>query len=466
MPASFASLELSVDLLTVVEQLGFVSPTEIQQKSIPSLLAGRDLVGKSQTGSGKTAAFALPLLQNLPLENREVHAIVLCPTRELCAQVAREIRKLGRLHPGLVVAKLTGGEPLAEQAKLLRRGAHIVVGTPGRVLDQLGRRHLRVHRVRFVVLDEADRMLDMGFKPDIEKVLRALPAERQTALFSATFPESIDALSREYQKEPIVVGIETTATSLPNIEQIGIDVDLDRKLEALLGLLTRYPHENALVFANLKLTVANLETALRDAGVSAESLHGDLEQFDRDRVMAKFRNGSTRVLVATDVAARGIDLDNLDLVVNYDMPSQPEVYVHRIGRTARAGKAGLAVSLCTANDRETVTAIEQLTQVPIRFERGTAPLATRSRATEALSRAAAMDTLRISGGRKEKLRPGDILGALTGEAGKLDAAEIGKIEIHDHFAYVAIAKARSNQALLSLRDGRIKGRRFRVDVVK
>jgi ATP-independent RNA helicase DbpA len=457
---------LSTDLLAVVEQLGYVAPTEIQQRSIPVLLEGKDLVGKSQTGSGKTAAFALPILQKLPLEPRELHAIVLCPTRELCAQVAREIRKLGRKHPGLVVAKLTGGESVADQAKLLRQGAHIAVGTPGRVIDQLGRRNLRVHRVKTVVLDEADRMLDMGFKPDIEKVLRAMPDVRQTVLFSATFPESIDALSREFQKDPIVVGIETTNTTLPNVQQIGIQVDATGKLATLLAVLTRYPHENALIFANLKVTVAELESTLRNAHVSAESLHGDLEQFDRDRVMAKFRNGSTRVLVATDVAARGIDLDNLDLVVNFDMPSQPEIYVHRIGRTARAGKAGIALSLCTANDREKVAAVEQLTQIPIRFESCADRPVTRATTAETLTRTAAMDTLKISGGRKEKLRPGDILGALTGEAGQFDAALVGKIEIHDHFAYVAVSKSCSMQALSNLREGRIKGRRFRVELVE
>jgi ATP-dependent RNA helicase DbpA len=466
MPLSFSNLDLSADLLSVLEQMGFVSPTEIQQKTIPLLLKGKDLVGKSQTGSGKTAAFALPILQNLPLSTRELYGMILCPTRELCAQVTREIRKLGCKHSGLLVARLTGGEPLSEQAKLLRRGVHIVVGTPGRVIDMLKRRHLRVHAVKVVVLDEADRMLDMGFKPDIEKVLRALPNERQTVLFSATFPESIDALSREFQKEPVVVGIEATSTPLPNIEQIGMRVELNKKIEALRSLLTRFPHENALIFANLKVTVSEIEAVLRKAGSSAESIHGDLEQYDRDRVMAKFRNGSTRILVATDVAARGIDLDNLDLVVNFDMPNQPEVYVHRIGRTARAGKKGLAISLCTPSDREKVIAIEGLTQIPIRFETVIEPKASHSQAPETLARAATMDTLKIYGGRKEKIRPSDILGALTGEAGKLQGNEIGKIEIHDHFAYVAVSRVHSHHAVLSLREGRIKGRRFKVDIVR
>jgi ATP-independent RNA helicase DbpA len=340
------------------------------------------------------------------------------------------------------------------------------VGTPGRVIDHLARHNLRPHRLKTVVLDEADRMLDMGFKPDIAKILKALPETRQTVFFSATFPDSIEALSREYQKSPILVGVDDEASPPTDICQLGIQVGSSRKTDVLLAAFKHYSYESALVFANLKATVTELETMLVRSGVSAAALHGDLEQYDRNRVMAKFRNGSTRVLVATDIAARGIDLDNLDLVVNYDLPAQPEVYVHRIGRTGRVGRAGRAVSLCGTNDQPKLDAIQNLTKVPLRFESFGEPRTQREGAAQELTRAAVMDTLVISGGRKEKLRPGDILGALTGEAGGLSGDDIGKIEIHEHFAYVAVSKHASKLALISLRDGRIKGRRFKVEFVR
>ncbi|HEY5959095.1 MAG TPA: ATP-dependent RNA helicase DbpA [Polyangiaceae bacterium] len=465
MQTEFHSLPLLPELLAVVEELSFEKLTPIQAQSLPALLEGKDLIGKAETGSGKTVAFALPLLQRVPLAVREVHAVVLCPTRELSAQVARELRRLGRRLPGLVVANLTGGANIAEQAALLKSGAHLVVGTPGRVIDQLRRRHLRVHRVAAVVLDEADRMLDMGFKPDIDKILRALPKPRQTIFFSATFPSSIAELSQQYQSSPISVGVEVATSAIPAIQQLAIRVEPDQKPAILKAILERYPHDSALIFANLKTTVAELETMLNQLGVSVASLHGDLEQFDRDRVMAKFRNASTRVLVATDVAARGIDLDALDLVVNFDLPAQPDAYVHRIGRTGRAGRTGLAVSLCGPRDEARLEAIQQLTQLPITIETTAELRRAPVPAGQTLSRASRMDTLRISGGRREKLRPGDILGALTGETGGLAADAIGKIEIHDRFAYVAVSKDASARALRSLSEGRIKGKRFKVELV-
>jgi ATP-independent RNA helicase DbpA len=465
MQTEFHALPLLPELLAVVEELSFEKLTPIQAQSLPALLEGKDLVGKAETGSGKTVAFALPLLQKVPLATREVHGIVLCPTRELSAQVARELRRLGRRLPGLVVANLTGGADIAEQAALLKSGAHLVVGTPGRVIDQLRRRNLRVHRVSVVVLDEADRMLDMGFKPDIDKVLRALPTPRQTVFFSATFPSSITELSQKYQNSPISVGVEDETSAVPAIQQLAIRVEPDQKPAILKAVLERYPHDSALIFANLKTTVAELETMLSQLGVSVASLHGDLEQYDRDRVMAKFRNASTRVLVATDVAARGIDLDALDLVVNFDLPSQAEAYVHRIGRTGRAGRTGLAVSLCGPRDEAKLEAIQQLTQLPITVETPAELRRVPVPAGQPLSRASKMDTLRISGGRREKLRPGDILGALTGETGGLAADAIGKIEIHDRFAYVAVSKEASAGALRSLSEGRIKGKRFKVELV-
>ncbi len=390
---------------------------------------------------------------------------MLCPTRELSAQVAREIRRLGRKHPGLSVLVLAGGEALGRQRSALEKGVHIAVGTPGRVLDHLRRRSLRVHAVVSVVLDEADRMLDMGFHDDMEKILKALPSDRQTVFFSATYPSSIDALCAKHQREPVFVKVESEPEEASEISQCLVHAEPEQKISALRWVLATHPHESALIFANLKATVAEVAKVLANAGVAADSLHGDLEQFDRDRVLAKFRNASTRVLVATDVAARGIDIADLDLVVNYDLPSQPDIYVHRIGRTGRAGKTGVAVSLRSARDAGKVAAIEQFTGARLKLvEREAVPRAEKEQFAKALERDAKMATLRISGGRKEKLRPGDILGALTGEAGGLDAGDVGKIEIHDHFAYVAVSKTVSRDAQLSLSTGRIKGRKFQVTV--
>ena len=465
MPSNFASLALSPLLLTVVRELEYGAPTPIQAESIPVLLARKDLIGQSKTGSGKTAAYALPILQNLDLERSQLQALVVCPTRELCAQVARETRKLGRRHPGLQVLTLTGGEPIRPQAKALRRGVHVAVGTPGRLLDHLRRRSLETRSVATVVLDEADRMLDMGFQTDVEAILAELPARRQTVFFSATVPASIEAMSRTHQRGAVRVVIADPEQATPEIVQLALVTEHEKKLRALYWVLNEYPHESALIFCNFKATVAQLESTLVSAGTSVDCLHGDLEQFDRDQVLARFRNQSVRALIATDVAGRGIDVEDLDLVVNYELPSQPEVYVHRIGRTGRAGKRGLAVSLASPREQSKLEAIEDFVQTPI--ER--LPRISDDDDIEALSlgfaRPAKMQTILISGGRKDKVRPGDILGALTGEAGGLDGNDIGKIEIHDRLSYVAVSRHVSRAAVKGLDQGRIKARRFRAALV-
>jgi ATP-independent RNA helicase DbpA len=467
MASQFESLPLLPALLAVVNDLGFEELTPIQAQSIPLLLEGRDVVGQSKTGSGKTAAFALPLLQKLDLSQRELQGLVLCPTRELCAQVARELRKLGRNLPGLQVLALAGGQEVREQTRALERGAHLAVGTPGRLVDHLQRRNLKVHRVATVVLDEADRMLDMGFADDVGRVLKALPPTRQTVFFSATYPATIRELSSKYQRDPERVSVVDEAEEAPRTKELVVHVAPEQKLDALRWVLGKYPHESALVFANLKLTVAEIARVLGGTQQSVESLHGDLEQRDRDLVMAKFRNGSTRVLIATDVAARGIDLEKLDIVVNFELPTQPEIYVHRIGRTGRAGEVGLAVSLCARAEQPRLEAIELYTGsalIPVERARPAEAAPKAAVARPALD--AKMETLRLSGGRKDKLRPGDILGALTGEAGGLTGEQIGKIEIHDRFSYVAVAKLASKRAITGLNAGRIKGKRFKAELVK
>ncbi len=467
---AFGALGLPPMLLEVVRELGYDQPTPIQAQSIPPLLKGRDVVGQSHTGSGKTAAFALPILAKIRLPGRRLQALILSPTRELCAQVAREVRKLGRKHPGLQVLILAGGSPIGPQLDALEKGVHIVVGTPGRVLDCVSRNRLDLQKVATVVLDEADRMLDMGFEEDMQKILKATPENRQTVLFSATFPQSIMAMSTGHQREPVRISIESTEKSTPSIRQLVYEVAQADKLDVLLRLLKDQKPQSAIVFCNFKAGVADVAAALKNRGISTGSLHGDLEQFERDQMMAKFRNRSVRILVATDVAARGLDVEDLDLVVNLDLPSKPEIYVHRIGRSGRAGKSGVAVSFATPREVNKVAAIETLTGNSIQRKSvdslnrgGPEPMA--SPAAPRPKGDAAMVTLMIGGGRKDKLRPGDILGALTGEAGGLAGAEIGKIEIHDRFAYVAIAADIASAAIERLQSGRIKGRKFSVKLV-
>ncbi len=457
----FASLQLSPRLLAVLEELSYEVPTAVQEQSIPPLLAGRDLVGQSRTGSGKTAAFALPILQTIQTEPRVMQAMVLCPTRELAAQVAREIRRLGRKHKGLQVILLAGGEPIWPQRNALERGAHIAVGTPGRVLDHLKRSTRFAKNVKTVVLDEADRMLDMGFRKDMEAIVEKLPAKRQTVLFSATFPPAIEALSRSFQKKDAVHVLVEDEQPSHDIKQIVVEAEPDEKQRALHQVLEAYEHEAALIFCNFKATVAKLARSLKGDRLSVDCLHGDLEQFERDQVLARFRNQSVRLLIATDVAGRGIDVEELDLVVNYELPQQAKVYVHRIGRTGRAGRQGLAVALAAQHDSRKLEAIEELTGAPAEVrdflsdERPTLEIAKANR------RPAAYDTILISGGRKDKIRPGDILGALTGEDAQLRGADIGKIEIHDRFSYVAVARNVSQKAVICLNRGRIKKRKFR-----
>lgn len=466
-------LGLSHELTVVLGELGFHELTPIQEQALPVLLAGKDLMAQSPTGSGKTAAFGLPILERVELGRRPLQALVLCPTRELSRQVARELRRLGRRRAGLSVSVLAGGEPLRPQREALGRGVHVAVGTPGRVLDHLRRGSLELHGVRTLVLDEADRMLDMGFLDEVDEILRAAPTERQTALFSATLPQRITALSRECQRDPVFVKVEDEAEA-PSVRQVVVKIDPERKPEVLRCVLERFQYRSALVFANLKVTVSELSERLRAAGVSAAALHGDLEQPDRDRILAMFRNSSTKVLVATDVAARGLDVEQLDLVVNYDVPGQPEVYVHRIGRTGRAGRSGVAVTLGTAAELARLRALEGYDESALEeveaSELSDHPLASSaahaaSTATTASTASGAMATLRIGGGRKQKLRPGDILGALTGEAGGFSADQVGKIEIFDNFSFVAVAAVVSEEARLRLARGRIKGKRFSVFLV-
>ncbi len=449
--------QLLPEIRRALAEIGIEEFTPIQNQSLPPLLEGRDLLGQSATGSGKTIAFALPLLQKIRLQERKLQALVICPTRELCQQVVREIRKLGRHFPGLSVLPLVGGEPFGPQQKSLHHGLHVAVGTPGRLLDHLQRQTIDFSELRYVVLDEADRMLEMGFQEDVEQILLAAPPSRQTVLFSATFPEQTESLSERYQKNPVKVVVETSTKLPSSIEQFIYEIAQEEKVRALLTLLAQQKPETALVFCHLKATVAELTQALEESNMSVACLHGDMDQTDRNRVMALCKNGSVRVVVATDVAARGIDVNDLDLVVNYDFP-KPEIYVHRIGRTGRAGKKGVALSLVEPREKHKVRALEE--ELAIRLTLLDLP-----EALPPFTKPAQMCTLYIGGGRKEKMRPGDILGALTGAAGGLTGQQVGKIEVHDHFSYVAIQREVAEQAFQRLKNGQIKGRKFRVEKV-
>lgn len=457
---NFSSLKLSGESLAVLNELGFKEMTPIQAESIPALLAGRDVIGQSKTGSGKTVAFSIPLLEKIDAENRRLQGLVLCPTRELCTQVAKEIRRLGRRVPALQVLIVCGGQPIGPQLGGLRMGAQIVVATPGRMVDVLMRARPDLEDLKMLVLDEADRMLEMGFENDMELILNELPKTRQTALFSATYPATIQNLSRNFQIQPLRIEIKDDEGEKTKIEQSYYEAEPEEKPRLLSRILRRMDPEAAIIFCNLKITTTDLAASLAKDGFSAAAINGDLEQQDRDEVLAKFRNGSLRFLIATDVAARGLDIQDLPLVINYDLPKETEVYTHRIGRTGRAGQSGAAISLVSALEKIRLTEIQlssgvkpELISLPPKGDLPGEP------------RLPHMQTLFIGGGRKEKVRPGDLLGALTGEAGGLHASDVGKIEIHDHFSYVAVARKVASQILRKLANGRIKGRKFTVKLL-
>ena len=463
MSATFESLTLSQTLLDTVAELGYTEPTPIQVEAIPTLLAGRDLVGQSRTGSGKTAAFGLPILQRLDLESRSLQALVLCPTRELTGQVTRELRRLGRGYAGLSVVELIGGQPARPQRDALSRGVHVAVGTPGRVLDHLTHGVLDVSTLRIVVLDEADRMLDMGFSDEVGAILRELPRPRQTVLFSATFPDTIEAITKTHQTDALHVTIEAPPEELADIRQLQLVARKGERLNTLALILHRFPNDSALIFCNFKATVAQLAERLDAAGLSVDRLDGDLEQADRELVLARFRNQSVRILVATDVAGRGLDVEGLDLVINYELPQKPEIYVHRIGRTGRAGRQGVAISITGGPNDPRIAAAEKLTGTPIETfvrEQGLPPTP-----LEGLAQLPKMATIRIDGGRRDKLRPGDILGALTGKSGGLRGSDVGKIEVHERLTYVAVALKVAPGAARQLSSAGIKNKSFRATLV-
>ncbi|MDD2768661.1 MAG: ATP-dependent RNA helicase DbpA [Methylococcus sp.] len=456
---AFAQLPLDPSLLANLDSLGYQAMTPIQAESLPHILAGLDLIAQAKTGSGKTAAFGIGLLSRLDPQDFAVQGLVLCPTRELADQVGKEIRRLARLLPNIKLLSLCGGAALGPQFESLEHGAHLIVGTPGRILKHLGKGSLKLDRLKMLVLDEADRMLDMGFHDAIMEVIAATPALRQTLLFSATYPNTIQKMSASIQRQPTRISVESLHGG-GDIEQLFYEIEKDARARTLAALLAHHRPESSVIFCNTKQQCQDVADDLRAQGFHALALHGDLEQKDRDLVLVRFANKSCSVLVATDVAARGLDIKDLQAVINYELAFDPEVHIHRIGRTGRAGSKGLALSLYTPSEAHRVNAIEAYQKSPAVTA---SPASLQSGAD--FNPQPPMVTLCIDGGRKNKVRPGDILGALTGEAG-IPGHQVGKIDIFDFHAYVAIDRAIAEQALKRLAEGKIKGRTFKVRRVR
>jgi ATP-independent RNA helicase DbpA len=455
---AFATLALAPATLANLEQLGYLEMTPIQAASLPVALAGTDLIAQAKTGSGKTAAFALALLAKLNPRWFSVQAMVMCPTRELADQVTVEIRRLARAQDNIKVVTLCGGIALRGQRASLENGAHIVVGTPGRIMDHLERGYLVLDGLNTLVLDEADRMLDMGFFDDIAKVVKQTPNERQTLLFSATYPEGIEKLARQFMRTPQQIKIEAPQAQ-SQIEQRFYEVTRANRLETVGKLLMHFRPVSTLAFCNTKQQCKDLVDLLQQQGFNALALYGELEQRERDQVLAQFSNRSCSVLVATDVASRGLDISQLEAVINVDITPDPEVHVHRVGRTGRAGASGLALSLASMNDMGAVGKIEQYQHFSSTWF-GLETLTPAS--TDPLL--APMVSLQILGGRKEKIRPGDVLGALTNDEGgpAYTREQIGKIQVTEFCTFVAVDRQIASAACAKLNAGRIKGKSVKV----
>ncbi|MYN14387.1 ATP-dependent RNA helicase DbpA [Pusillimonas sp. TS35] len=454
----FSSLPLSQAQLSNLQQLGYTDMTPIQARSLPIILEGKDIIAQAKTGSGKTAAFGLGIMQRLNPARWVVQALIICPTRELSEQVAAELRRLARALGNVKVLTLTGGASARPQIESLGHGAHIVVGTPGRILDLLDRQVLDLSAVHTLVLDEADRMVDMGFFPDVVDIVNVCPIERQTMLFSATYPDSIREDADRLLNHPEMV----QAPALHSDAQIGqhfYEIDPGSRFEATARLLGHFAPDSALVFCNTKAACADLAAYLQGQGFTALALHGDVDQRDRDDVLTQFTNQSCNILVATDVAARGLDIPELSMVINAELPRDAEVYVHRIGRTGRMHATGLALSLCAPDERFVAARIEKYLARPLSWN----PLH-KLKAPTSRPRQAPMVTLLVLEGKKAKMRAGDLLGALTGDGG-LSREHVGKITVTDQVSYVALDRGVAHGAFARLRNIAVKGRKQRMKLL-
>lgn len=522
----FEELELSAFILRAVEEMGFEEMSPIQAQAIPAMMAGKDVIGQAQTGTGKTAAFAIPILEKINLKDRSVQALVLCPTRELAIQVAEEFRKLAMFMHGIKILPVYGGQEISKQIRSLKAGVQIIIGTPGRVMDHMRRKTVKFDQIKMIVLDEADEMLNMGFREDIETILTDIPKERQTVLFSATMPNQIMEIARTYQKNAETIRVVKKELTVPKIEQFYYEVTQKNKEEVLSRLIDMYNPKLSLVFCNTKSKVDELTSALQGRGYFAEGLHGDLKQMQRDRVMNSFRNGKTEILVATDVAARGIDVENVEAVFNYDVPQDDEYYVHRVGRTGRAGREGRAFTLIVGkevfklrdimrycNTKIKVQPIPSIDDVSaLKAEKVLDKLQTiienedlskmvdlieakvndagvtsidiaaaflkmmmgsdeGSKADEEkksyenfgeTGAEAGMVRLFINLGKNQNIRPGDILGAIAGETG-MPGKVIGSIDMYDKYTFVEVPKEYAADVIQVMKSVKIKGKSLNIE---
>ena len=455
---SFTSLPLAAPLLANLTSLGYLEMTPIQAASLPLILQQRDVIAQAKTGSGKTAAFSLGILAKLNPMYFAVQALVICPTRELADQVANELRRLARAIDNIKVLTLCGGAPMRPQIASLEHGAHIVVGTPGRLIDHISRATINLSTVQTLVLDEADRMVDMGFYDDMVHVVQACSVRRQTLLFSATFPDDIRTITRELMRDPAEIKVESQH-SASHIEQHFYLVQPEQRNAAVATLLNHFNPVSTIAFCNTKIHCRELTEQLQSQGISALALHGDLEQRERDEVLVRFANQSCSVLVATDVAARGLDIQNLGAVINVDVCKDTEVHIHRVGRTGRAGGKGLALSLASPGEKKWVSLIEQYQGEPADWQDLTG-LNTNGQLLDPPP----MQCICILGGKKDKLRPGDLLGALTGDVG-LSKDQVGKIQVFEFSTYVALQRDIAVSAMEKLSAGNIKGRQFKMKMI-
>lgn len=460
---NFTELKLSAPMLSTLSQLGLSSPTAIQAAAIPHLLNGLDLLAQSQTGSGKTLAYLIPAVEKLKIENRATQILILAPTRELAQQITAEARKITRhLHQATSLSVVGGEANGREQAQALRKGVHIVVGTPGRILDQLQRKQLNLDQLNFLAIDEADKFFEMGFAEDLSEILSFIDPNVQTALLSATFPENVRQLSQSFQKKPQHVVIAESAESKPKIDHILFEVKNDEKIDALIRVLNKFTSTSTLIFCNRKTTTVDIQNLLSARSVSALALNGDIEQKVREEIMTLFKNKSLPILIATDVAARGIDVNELELVIQFDLPEEIETFVHRAGRTGRAGKSGINVCL---NDPWEIKQIKEL-EATYNFTFETPSLGFENQlGLNPQAFQAPMRTIQIYAGRKEKLRPGDILGALTNPQVGLTREDIGKIDVKDHASYVAVKAELAERAHAQFRNLPLKARKIHSKII-
>jgi ATP-dependent RNA helicase DeaD len=470
---TFADLGLDPDLLGAVRDLGYEAPSPIQEQAIPPLLEGLDVIGQAQTGSGKTAAFGLPMLQYVDASDDDVQGIVLTPTRELCIQVTQALRAYGQ-RKGVDVVAVFGGAPIRSQQAQLRAGGQIVVGTVGRVKDLIGRHSLVLNACRFVVLDEADEMLDLGFLEDVEKILALTPSSRQTALFSATMPAEIRRLADQYMYDPVIVKVKTDTLTVDTVEQFALEVSSREKNDALITVLEAERPEQALVFVRTKIRCDQLYRTLRDRGMNVRALHGDMTQGARDGVMISFKDGRLPLLVATDVAARGLDITGISHVINFDVPTSPDVYVHRIGRTGRVGRSGRAITFYETRQQREIQAIERhagVTLSPWVKDAHVAPTPVKSpprrhsKPRVSANGEGPSRKLIVSGGRAAGLEPSDIVHAITA-ATELDGEAVRNVRVLERFAFLEVPEHEADRVIEQTGGTRVRGHVLRLELAK